>query len=186
MSFNEEAAKARQEQLATASINGDGWTQMIDGYARAAQERGWKNSYFKAPLISHVEGNLWQGGCSHGIVLPDTIKYVVSLYKWEQYALKHHQERYEVTMYDAGEIPDVEQLDFLANQVNIYRDRSDGDVLVHCQAGLNRSGLVAALSLVKRGMAAGDAINLLRESRSPMVLCNEHFESWLIAGDYGV
>ena len=52
-------------------------------------------------------------------------------------------------------------------------------VLVRCQAGVNRSGLVTTLILMLAGYQAGEAIALLRSRRSPMVLCNEDFESWL-------
>lgn len=179
------ADEERHKQYATADTSGltavTGW---IDGYARAAQEAGNGNGYFRCRLITHVEDNLWQGGCRTGIVLPDNFKYVVSLYQWEKYTLPEGCIRQEVEMYDAGFVPEVAQLNALANIVNDYRDREDGDVLVHCQAGLNRSGLVTALSLVKRGYTPENAIKKLREGRSPMVLCNTHFEQWLLAGNY--
>jgi protein-tyrosine phosphatase len=56
-----------------------------------------------------------------------------------------------------------------------------GPTLVHCQAGLNRSGLVAAFTLMRMGFTAQDAIDLLRNSRSPMVLSNETFVAQLHA-----
>jgi protein-tyrosine phosphatase len=59
-----------------------------------------------------------------------------------------------------------------------------GKTLVHCQAGLNRSGLVAAVALMKLGRTADEAIKLLRDSRSPMVLCNDTFVSQLHQLDY--
>ncbi len=54
---------------------------------------------------------------------------------------------------------------------------------MHCQAGINRSGLVTALALVEEGMKAVDAIALLRAKRSPAVLCNRAFEQWLLTRD---
>jgi len=54
-------------------------------------------------------------------------------------------------------------------------------VLVRCQAGINRSGLVTALILMISGMDAASAIALIRERRSPYVLSNAHFEQWLLA-----
>ncbi|CAB4871704.1 unannotated protein [freshwater metagenome] len=57
---------------------------------------------------------------------------------------------------------------------------SSGDrVLVRCQAGLNRSGLVLALALMIEGYTAQDAIELLRQQRSEFVLCNRQFERWV-------
>lgn len=57
---------------------------------------------------------------------------------------------------------------------------SGGRVLVRCQAGVNRSGLVTALVLMLAGYEAQDAISLIRERRSRLALCNEDFERWLV------
>lgn len=57
--------------------------------------------------------------------------------------------------------------------------RSGAQVLIRCQAGVNRSGLVSALILMIDGLSAPDAIALLRNRRSPFVLSNSHFEEWL-------
>lgn len=53
-------------------------------------------------------------------------------------------------------------------------------VLVRCQAGMNRSGLVSALVLMKANYSAEDAIKLLREKRSEVVLFNDAFVDYLI------
>lgn len=148
----------------------------IEGYARAALERG-QDGAFSVPLISHIKGNLWMGGCKDGVRLPDEFVYVFSLYPWEKYQLPEGCKRREVTMYDAGSMPDIEQLHEIANEVNACVAR--GRTLVHCQAGLNRSGLVTALSLVLNGMEPNEAISLLRDKRCPVVLCNETFERWI-------
>lgn len=153
----------------------------IEGFARAAVERGWgyNGSYFSCPLISEIVPNLWMGGCIQGLTLPDEIKYVVSLYDREAYKLNPGVERKEIVMYDAGFMPDVKQLHQIADEVNVLRGA--GPTLVHCQAGLNRSGLVTALALIKDGRTPREAIDLLREKRSPLVLCNETFENWLLS-----
>ena len=52
-------------------------------------------------------------------------------------------------------------------------------VLVRCQAGLNRSGLVMALVLIREGYTADDAIALIRKRRGSSALCNHRFEAWL-------
>lgn len=52
-------------------------------------------------------------------------------------------------------------------------------VLVRCQAGVNRSGLVTALVLMHDGMNADEAIALIRQQRSPRVLSNSDFERFL-------
>ena len=51
--------------------------------------------------------------------------------------------------------------------------------LVRCQAGINRSGLVVALILMRDGMSAEDAIALIRTRRSEYALENVHFVEYL-------
>ncbi len=53
-------------------------------------------------------------------------------------------------------------------------------VLIRCQAGVNRSGLVMALVLMLAGRSAEEAIALIRERRAPAVLSNRHFVRWLV------
>lgn len=59
--------------------------------------------------------------------------------------------------------------------------RSGAHVLVRCQQGVNRSGLVTALMLMLDGRAAPDAIAQLRNLRGPAVLNNPRFEAWLLS-----
>lgn len=54
-------------------------------------------------------------------------------------------------------------------------------VLVRCQAGYNRSGVVCALALMRMGMSPIAAIGLLRDRRSQLVLCNEKFEEYILS-----
>lgn len=60
------------------------------------------------------------------------------------------------------------------------RWQAGGRILIRCQAGVNRSGLVMALTLMRAGYPAGEAIALIRARRSPAVLSNRHFTKWLI------
>lgn len=152
----------------------------INGYAAAALEAG-KDAHFSAPLISHIQGNLYVGGCIDGVRLGDDFKHVVSLYKWERYDLAEGTVLHEYEMYDASNVPDPDLLASIADDVNRYLE--EGKTLVHCQAGLNRSNLVTALALIRGGMFAAEAIDLLRSKRSPVVLCNQTFESWLLQQD---
>ncbi|MFF4018275.1 dual specificity protein phosphatase family protein [Streptomyces sp. NPDC001843] len=55
-------------------------------------------------------------------------------------------------------------------------------VLVRCYHGYNRSGLVIAHALVRRGHDAEDAIRVVRARRSPWALHNELFVEYLRAG----
>ena len=62
-----------------------------------------------------------------------------------------------------------------------YHRWVDGDtVLVRCQAGLNRSGLVTAMVLIQAGLGASQAIGLIRARRGPATLFNRSFVGWLL------
>lgn len=132
---------------------------------------------FDVPFITQVAENLWQGGCTNGLILPTHINYVMSLYPWERYTINHkvRGELY-IRMYDDPNQA-LDQVEQMAHQVNAWRKR--GQVLVHCQAGLNRSSLVVARALMLDGLTADEAITLLRENRSPACLCNRAFEAYL-------
>lgn len=133
------------------------------------------NTPFDVPYISLIADNLWQGGCTTGLVLPPYIEHVVSLYPWERYAFNHElgSELY-VKMYDSSS-QGYEQLDAIANWINLCRQ--SGPVLVHCQAGLNRSSLLAARALrLSEGWSGDSIVAHLRDFRSPAVLCNRAFE----------
>ena len=58
--------------------------------------------------------------------------------------------------------------------------KSGKKVLVRCQAGLNRSGLTMALVLMRSGMSAAGAIELMREKRTKYAVCNKEFEKYLL------
>ena len=132
---------------------------------------------FDVPFISEIAENLWQGGCRRGLILPRFIEHVVSLYPWQAYKLKHELDScLSVQMYDSEDQP-AGQVGLLAAWVNSCRE--SGPVLVHCEAGLNRSSLVAARALMLGGMTADEAIGLIREKRSPACLCNPAFEAHL-------
>jgi hypothetical protein len=53
-------------------------------------------------------------------------------------------------------------------------------VLIRCQAGLNRSGLLTALVLMLDGWEASDAIRLIRQRRAEVALFNTDFVDWLL------
>lgn len=143
---------------------------------------GWTNHgnhRIDVPFISEITPGFYQGGCEDGLVLPESIEYVVSLYHWEKYTLpKTCKARFEFEMYDSIRSgPGTDEILELANLVNDLRKK--GTTLVHCQAGLNRSGLIAGAAMMLDGWTAEDTINTLRGKRSPAVLCNPTFESWL-------
>lgn len=152
-------------------INFDPRARRMEGYAVHG------NTPFSVPFMSEIEPNLWTGGCTDGLILPTEIEHLVSLYPWEKYRVVHAiKSVLTVRLYDSLEQA-LDQVDDIARWVN--GRRAEGPTLVHCQAGLNRSGLVTARALMLSGATADEAIALLREKRSPAVLCNEAFEAYL-------
>jgi protein-tyrosine phosphatase len=141
-------------------------------------------------LYSMIAPNLFQGGTDDLDVIhlaqtnnrPRTdlpFDAIVTMYAWARPADWNIQEfRYGVP--DAS-INDID-LDRLRQAVEFGYDRwKQGDrVLVRCQAGLNRSGLVLALILIKDGLTPTDAINTIRDNRGPDALFNENFHFWLL------
>ena len=64
-----------------------------------------------------------------------------------------------------GPAPDLDTLVALADLVRSMR-AAGKRVLVHCAAGINRSGLLAAASLIREGYDADDAIGTVRAART--------------------
>src|SRR5256885_12877051 len=78
----------------------DPFTQRMKGVTRIG------GISFDVPYISHIEGNLYQGGCAAGLYLPKYIEHVVSLYPWEQYTVTHEPKSMSFHwLYDADEAP---------------------------------------------------------------------------------
>jgi hypothetical protein len=157
-----------------------------EGYAPAHEIDSWD-----FPLHSEILPGLWVGGTDD----LDTIEYsgnlhapkaitkkdfdaVVTLYAWAN-PVDWMVEEMRFGFYDS----DVDHIDreALASAVGFARRKwqAGKKVLIRCQAGLNRSGLTAALVLMQSGYTADEAITLLRDKRSKYVLCNGEFEAFL-------
>jgi len=78
---------------------------------------------------------------------------------------------------DKLELPDLTKLNEVV-QWGYDRWREGKDLLVHCAAGHNRSGLVAALILVKKGWAGKKASEWIQE-RAPGGLANPVFRKYV-------
>jgi protein-tyrosine phosphatase len=150
--------------------------QRMSGYAVHG------NTPFDVPFISQIEGNLWQGGCENGLVLPRFIENVVSLYPWELYHIEHQLKSFLTVWMSDNTDQGFGQVDSIARWVNERCE--DGPTLVYCQAGLNRSSLVVARALMLRGMNGSAAMALIRERRSPACLCNPAFAKWLLSVEH--
>jgi hypothetical protein len=147
------------------------------------------------PLWSEILPGLWLGGTDDDdtietgvdvykprMITKDDFDTVVTLYAWARPA-DWLVEEIRYGFYDS----DIGHIDFDAVQRAAdfaYSAWTSGKrVLVRCQAGINRSGLVMAHVLMKHGYKANDAINLMREKRSKAVLLNRHFVDYLVMSD---
>ena len=132
-----------------------------------------------APWISEIAPNLWQGGVLPGLILPDIISFHLSLFRHQCYEVHHTlRDTLTVTMADSVD-EDLGGVAELANWVNVRR--AQGPVLVQCQGGLNRSGLIVGTALVSAGDVpdGAAAIDLIRERRSHAALMNPAFEAYV-------
>jgi protein-tyrosine phosphatase len=161
--------------------------EIEDGYAPTHEIDSWD-----FPLWSEIIPNLWVGGTDdfdtiedavnlHNVreITKDQFDAVVTLYAWAQ-PVDWMVEELRFGFYDSGiSHIDMEALGraatFAVTQVNAGRK-----VLIRCQAGLNRSGITAALALIMLGNTPEEAISLLREKRSKYVLINKEFEQFLL------
>jgi hypothetical protein len=157
-------------------LTADVQNHYIEGFTRHGDHQ------IKIPLISHIEGNLWQGGCIDGVSLGKQFQHVISLYPWERYKTGNMLDSFlEVKLYDSSDMPSQFKIEQIADWINLCAE--SGPTLVHCQAGLNRSSLVAAVALLRKypERTPEEVITSLRQARSETVLCNRTFESWVLS-----
>jgi hypothetical protein len=146
------------------------------------------NQYPTEPFAEILPG-LYMGGTAddatvnvsmplQGLGDPNLFDAVVTLYSWAQ-PMGWGVEEMRYGFADAS----VEHFDTdrLLRVSKWAFDRwNDGEqVLIRCQAGLNRSGLLTALVLINEGYSPADAIALIREKRSGWALCNSDYVSYL-------
>lgn len=145
----------------------------------------------REPLWSEVIEGLWQGGTAdHDVqgqlkkpmITQKDFDTVITMYAyanpvdWFVRELRYGVWDSNMKDFDAEELFDIVRV--------AHSDWKKGKkVLIRCQAGWNRSGLITALVLIREGMEAQKAINLIREKRSPHALCNSTFATWLLAQD---
>jgi protein tyrosine phosphatase len=143
------------------------------------------------PLWSQVLPGLWQGG-THDLDVEKQLKVpmittkefdtVITMYAyanpvdWFVKEFRYGVWDSDINKMDITELYDIVRL--------AHSDWKRGKkVLIRCQAGWNRSGLITALVLIREGMDAREAIDLIRKTRSDQALCNRSFEKFLIEQD---
>jgi hypothetical protein len=146
---------------------------------------------YEDPIWSEILPGLWQGGTNdrdvlgiriEPIITKESFDTVVTMYQWAN-PVDWFVREYRYCIYDS----DIDHfpMDEVFDAVKLaHSDWKNGRrVLIRCQAGLNRSGLVTALVLIREGYSAADAIQMQRDARSEEVLFNERFVEWLLAVD---
>lgn len=139
-------------------------------------------------LWSEILPGLWMGGTSYQAELgvsqaqPEITNLhfdtVATLYA-NAMPVDWYVKELRLGFYDHDKVDlDSRDLDQLVSAV--YEDWQAGKrVLIRCQAGWNRSGLITGLVLLRAGYTAEAAVDLIREKRSPFALCNKTFELFL-------
>lgn len=72
-----------------------------------------------------------------------------------------------------------EEVELISNWA-LHQWNAGQKVLIRCQAGLNRSGLVTGLVLLKSGKSADEVITLIRSARGKHALSNDEFREYLL------
>ncbi len=148
-------------------------------------------SYQPTSLYSEIAPNLFMGGTADEDVIHQAVAYnkartdlpfdaIITMYAWANPADWRVQE-FRYGIYDSA-IADID-LDRLKQAVQFgYNRWLSGDrVLVRCQAGLNRSGLVTALIMMSTGLDAETAIEQIRKNRADVALFNNDYVEWLMS-----
>ena len=148
-----------------------------------------------AELWNEILPNLWQGGTDDYDVIGNStyaqpfvknVAYitredfdtVVTMYQYAN-PVDWLVKEYRYCVYDAG-IELLDKRELFATARFAYDEWKSGKrVLIRCQAGLNRSGLVMALVLMLDGWTAEDAIDIIRKRRNPYALFNKDFVRFL-------
>jgi hypothetical protein len=147
------------------------------------------NQYPTEPFAEILPG-LYMGGTAddqtvdYSMPLPDLgdpcqFDAVVTLYSWAQ-PMGWGVEEMRYGFADASvEHFDTDRL-LRVSRWAFERWQSGEQVLIRCQAGLNRSGLVTALILLLNGMSPEQAIAQIRHKRSPVALFNKAYVDWIL------
>ncbi|QXJ26635.1 dual specificity protein phosphatase family protein [Actinomadura graeca] len=115
-------------------------------------------------------------------VVTDEFELVISLSRWAGHGPGGHVEHHCVEMPDAPlSSAQIETVCLLADTA-VGALRRGLRVLVRCRSGYNRSGLVVAQGLMGMGYSADDAVQIIRQRRSPWALNNQVFVDYLTTG----
>ena len=143
------------------------------------------------PAWTEILPGLFQGGTHDAdilgandakvnpIITKKAFDTVITMYQWANPVDWFVRElRYCIYDWDLEHFPYAELFDVVRLA---HADWKRGQrVLIRCQAGLNRSGLITALVLIREGYTAEEAIRLQRAKRGNWVLFNQEFVQFLL------
>lgn len=140
------------------------------------------------PLWSEVMPGLWMGGTDdndcerqymdQAQITKEHFDTVITMYAWAN-PVDWYVKELRFGFFDHQQV-DIHPEDLKQIVKAAYTDWQRGQrVLIRCQAGWNRSGLITALVLMLGGMDASIAIDVIQLRRSPYALNNQAFETWL-------
>jgi hypothetical protein len=149
--------------------------------------------YAERPYDEIVPG-LWMGGHDYGfgghpVIVGDEFDHVFSLYSRHGYGPDEGVPHDYMRLWDGkADERDLNRVRDFAGKVHDtlmwfhQRNALDGGerkLLVRCQAGYNRSGLVVAFVLLRSGMDPVTVVDLIREKRGDYALCNAWFVAYI-------
>ena len=153
------------------------------------------NPSWPDPAPTEILPGLWQGGTSESSLLGQPTKpshyrgrrpfdLIVTLYADEQpapWGVEEIRYGFPDAELDPRDLDRVREIAAYAAE----RWKAGDRVLIRCQAGVNRSGLVTALVLLAEGWRPRRILGHLRACRSPHVLSNSDFRE-VVFRDGGV
>ena len=169
-------------------------TNLTNTSLSALTNETYKGHRMPMRLWDEIAPGLWQGGTdstdtvrtqrfgSGAFITPEDFDVVVTMYSsaqpvdWWVKEIRFGIYDGDMTDFDIEDLRDI----VLVAHSNWKRGKR---VLVRCQAGLNRSGIVTALVLIREGYSAEEAIQLVKDNRGSAALTNEHFNEWLLSID---
>lgn len=110
-------------------------------------------------------------------LLESTEQIEIGLGLEEKLCIKNAIEYCSFPIADRG-LPDTSKASLLAEE--LYQDiRSGKHIVIHCRAGIGRTGIMAGAILVKSGLSAKEAFALISSARGVQVPDTEEQEHWL-------
>lgn len=156
------------------------WDEIVPGlFQGGTDDFDVMGAYLHMDLSELSPRAKWDIGVS-GLVTIKDFDTVATLYvRANSPGQKVKELRYAFADGDMSDVDPENDLWFMVKEV--HSDWKSGKrVLVRCQAGMNRSGLVTALILIRDGYTPEAAIKLIRAQRCEGAVTNTYFEDYIL------